>query len=139
MKGIIWTIVTVMLIIALVATALPLGASGGTYAAASAISEIRIEQTPPANKVYSYQPVHVFAKLGELTQTAQLKAALEIDFSTENWGALPQLPDGFGVDLQMPMVPLPWAEGWYMASIPPLPAQSFSFPRPVGEDAVLHI
>ncbi|MCL0041346.1 dockerin type I domain-containing protein [Dehalococcoidia bacterium] len=138
MKGINWIIVTVMLIVALVATALPLGASGGTYAT-SAVSEIRIEQTPAANKVHSYQPVHIFAKLSKLTQTAQLKAALEIDFSTENWGALPQLPDGFGVDLQMPMVPLPWAEGWYMASIPPLPAQSFSFPRPLGEEAVLHI
>ncbi|MCL0076302.1 hypothetical protein M1O17_05545 [Dehalococcoidia bacterium] len=112
MKGINWTIATAMLIVALVAMALPLGASGGTiYAAASAVSEIRIEQTPAANEVHSYQPVHIFAKLSELTQTAQLKAALEIGFSTENWGALPQLPDGFGVDLQMPMVPLPWAEG----------------------------
>jgi hypothetical protein len=128
-----------LLVVVLLAMGLPPSASSGTiYAAASAVSEIRIEQTPPVNQIHSYQPVFIFAKIGEVTQTPQLKASLKIDLNTENWIGLPLIPDQFTAQLKMPMVPLPWAEGWYMASIPPLPAESFSFPKLIGE-AVLHI
>jgi len=78
----------------------------------------------PSN-VYSMQPVLVFAYV-----PSGSSVELEVEVSVEakiNVTELQQPPALPTTVQRIPMLPVPWAPGWYVAHIPGLPAKSWSF------------
>jgi len=75
--------------------------------------------------VYSMQPVLVFAYV-----PSGSSVELEVEVSVEakiNVTELQQPPALPTTVQRIPMLPVPWASGWYVAHIPGLPAKSWSF------------
>jgi len=85
---------------------------------------VQLVQTPL--EVHSYQPVFVFARV-EGKVAPRLRATLETRVSAQ-----PLSPANLGlslpaqVTLDAPMAPLPWASGWFLAALPPLPSVTIS-------------
>ncbi|PUA33204.1 MAG: hypothetical protein B7O98_01855 [Zestosphaera tikiterensis] len=86
---------------------------------AEVLTEYKLVRTP--EDVYSGQPVLIFAYV-----PSGGDVELEVSISLEaKVGAREYTPSP--VVHRVPMIPIPWASGWYVVQIPGLPAKSWSF------------
>ncbi len=82
--------------------------------------------------VYSGQAVLVFVKLSNTSVRAVLRA--EVVLNVDLKPAVVALPSLSALKSDIPLLPISWAPGWFIAVIPGLPAKtiSFKYSPPIG-------
>lgn len=85
-----------------------------------------IELTQSPREVYSWQPVMVFARVDGSRAMVMLEVTINMYVTINPPGVIPA-PSLPSVTRRMAMLPIPWAPGWYVASIPGLPAETYQF------------
>ena len=102
------------------------GAQSSPAIAAAPVPSVELFQTP--REVFGYQPVFILAKPS--TPAAQVSLRTTVDFVLTSDSLALNLLDissPVEVTLASPMLPIPWARGWYMGAVPPLPTATHTF------------
>jgi len=76
-------------------------------------------------KVYSMQPVLVFAKVVKPAEEILLRVNIEVVVSIKPEETI-SLPPSLSVSYSLRMIPLPWTREWYVALIPGLISETFT-------------
>jgi hypothetical protein len=109
-----------LLVVAIVLTILP-----GLYVPSSLVvgEQVRLVRSPA--EVCSGQPVLVFA-YAPSGRSVELEVSVYIEAGT-NVSLPTSPPQPMEKTYKIPMVPVPWALGWYVSHIPGLPSKSWVF------------
>lgn len=95
-------------------------------AAQGAPSEPSAEVFVSPAEVRSYQAALVFARVSP-PGAASVELEVSVSMSVQVEPAVINLPRPRAITQALPMVPVPWAPGWYVAGVPGLPAGTWAF------------
>ncbi len=102
------------------------GAQPSLAIAAAPGQSVELFQTP--KEVFGYQPVFIFAKPSAPAAQVSFRSTVEFVLAPDSLALdLLDISSPGEVTLALPMLPIPWARGWYMAAIPPLPTATHKF------------